>query len=179
MSFLLCRSLLCQGLPGCGATIAQRLARYGLGQSLTEACGFAMLPARSAALALWRDDLRKCLRNGPARYLGRRCIALARNIPDTFPDPAVVALYAQPLTSPLTSILPGMYTLDAHPPCADLHMLARLCERHFGWDQDLLLEKFEQFVWPAVALQTIIREIKTIQHGHGFAGSDEGVPLVC
>lgn len=79
------------------------------------------------------------------------------NIPDSFPNADIVHLYTHPNTSHV--LQDDMYTFHSNPSHIDLGDLTRLCERHFGWDADEILWKFERYVWPAIALRLAVSEL--------------------
>ncbi|KZP18881.1 hypothetical protein FIBSPDRAFT_955849 [Athelia psychrophila] len=74
------------GISGCRASLASRVALYGLGDQLL---GIAMCHSGSdldGALAGWRDDLRRALCDDPKNIIGRRCGSIASKINSTFPS---------------------------------------------------------------------------------------------
>src|SRR5271170_6918262 len=87
------------GLRNCGPLIAHGLARYGLGDALIEAAESLSPHELNIYLVQWREALCTVLRTDSEGYIGRRCVTLARSVPDAFPDPAVLCAYVMPLTS--------------------------------------------------------------------------------
>ena len=80
---------------------------------------------------MWRQDLRNVLLADPAGHLGQRYSAMANTITDDFPNPHVVNLYANPLTTSSNGG-PDPPRLDSTK--FDITKLVALCERYFLWD---------------------------------------------
>ena len=58
-------------MAGCGTVIAQKLAQYGLGDSLLAAAETSTPEELTAFLLTWREDLRTVLRMDPVGHLGQ------------------------------------------------------------------------------------------------------------
>ncbi|KAF8988058.1 PIN domain-like protein, partial [Hymenopellis radicata] len=84
------------GLKGCGGAIANGLARTGLGDVLRDAFHEKSRADFIAFCTTWRVMLARELATNASGMLPSCCPVLARRIPDTFPDYAVVQSYAAP-----------------------------------------------------------------------------------
>ncbi|KAF9037846.1 PIN domain-like protein, partial [Hymenopellis radicata] len=84
------------GLKGCGGAIAAGLACTSLGDDLREAV-YKLSPVDfSVFCQAWRVELAYELATNASGMLPSRCPGLAKKIPATFPNYAVVKLYAAP-----------------------------------------------------------------------------------
>ncbi|TFK78462.1 hypothetical protein K466DRAFT_606964 [Polyporus arcularius HHB13444] len=80
-----------QGLQNCGVKTARGLARYGLGDTLLDCINNAEDDTTLvSALAAWRQDVCRYLRDDPDKSIGQCRHALAQNISKDFPAPAVM-----------------------------------------------------------------------------------------
>lgn len=140
------------GVPGCGAALASRVALYGLGDQLLDIATHNSGSDLDGALAGWRDELRRVLRNDPQNLIGRRCGSIASKISNTFPSPVILRAYANPLTSSLAQHVPQ---LTACQP--DLVGLASFCFHHFGWSPGVIHAKFQKHLWPGVCVQALLQ----------------------
>ncbi|OBZ73129.1 Flap endonuclease GEN 1 [Grifola frondosa] len=154
------------GLRGFGHRISRGLACYGLGTDLFE----ATVSLEDAALTLflhgWRNNLRWLLCSDPNGYLGRRHVALASTIPDTFPTVDILRAYVYPATSSPEALLDVGF---CGAISFDLARLARTCEQYFTWGDNVtnLLKKFEKMVWPGVVLRLLMAEcVITLERAH-------------
>ncbi|KAG0699190.1 hypothetical protein DFH29DRAFT_1081424 [Suillus ampliporus] len=103
------------GVQGCGKLIAAALARCGFGDRLLE-----------AASSLSREELEKWLP------------ALAKKIPDDFPDVDILLFY----TNPITSETEGKPTREIKKE-PDIGKIAGLCELYFEWGvKDVIIKRF-------------------------------------
>ncbi|KAH9916010.1 uncharacterized protein B0H18DRAFT_1124551 [Fomitopsis serialis] len=130
------------GLIGCGSTIAHGLARCGFGDSLY-----------NAARTLPRSELRAFLR--------QEYTALAKKIPEDFPDIDVLLSYTNPVTSESEAASKGrvpkitMLDWEKEP---DLGKIAGLCEMYFEWGvKETIMKRFRTILWPAVVLRILRR----------------------
>lgn len=109
-------------------------------------------------LARWRDQIQSELRSDSRHYLGRKHPRLADILPNTFPDPIVLAYY----TNPLISTSSRNSTLWwSNPP--DVSKLATLCELYFGWD---IVNRFQTVLWPGACAAAL-----RISIGSGSTGT--------
>lgn len=141
-----------EGLPNCGIRTATGLARAGLGKRLV--CGLSGLSRREsrAFLETWRTALRSELRTNASGHLPHRYPQLAENVPDDFPDLAVINLYR----SPVISELEVGRSLDFHPPRLDI--LARFAEDHFGWGDSVgILTHFADQLFAGLVVRELAR----------------------
>ncbi|EDR05078.1 uncharacterized protein LACBIDRAFT_303869 [Laccaria bicolor S238N-H82] len=144
--------------PGCGMTTAYSLARAGFGDELLHATKTCPPPELEQSLEKWRNRLRMALRYNDAGHLSRRQVALSNSVPNTFPDPRILALYV----NPITSWSPGQKlpnTAAWVPREVNLTKLAALCERSFTWGtSDGILSCFQEHVWPGMTLYRLVEE---------------------
>lgn len=97
-----------------------------------------------AFLIGWREDLKNTLSLNPDDILGARYPSLAASIPDNFPDPSILQLYANPITSENDpDFKPDTAMWVSRLP--DTAALAVLCQQLFGWDD--ILDRFSTKVW--------------------------------
>lgn len=140
------------GISGCGASLASRVALYGLGDQLLD---IAMCHSGSdldGALAGWRDDLRRAFRDDPKNIIGRRFGSIASKIDSTFLSTIILHAYANPLTSALSQHVPQL-----NPCRPDLIGLASFCFHRFGWSPRVIHAKFEKHLWRGVCVQTLLQ----------------------
>ncbi|KAJ7442236.1 PIN domain-like protein, partial [Mycena galericulata] len=115
-----------QGLVGCSEHVAYTLARRGLGDPLLLAVQTRGSRELDAFLNVWRCALRQEL----TQALGS--LSIATPVPDTFPDPVVLELYARPVTS-WSFGRPGVDASSWSPLLPDVISIVRLCENCFAW----------------------------------------------
>lgn len=145
-----------EGLPGCGPGTAHALAKAGFGDTLLQAAKTLPKEKLSAFLDAWRDEVRAELKSNSRGLLGSKKAALAKSFPDTFPDPVVLSLYANPLTSESTNRPCALsYKWEREP---DLGKLAALCERKFEWGvRPLIVKRFRTVIWEPMVLRILRR----------------------
>ena len=147
------------GLPGCGPKTAHALAKCGFGDSLYEA---ALTNPRHDLLNFlkdWREDLRHELRTNSQGHLGRKYVALARNLPDSFPDIDILLSYTNPITSETEPSARNQHSItwDREP---DLGRLANICELYFEWGvKPIILKRFRTVIWPSAVLRILRRQV--------------------
>lgn len=125
---------------------------YGLGDQLLDIAIRNDGSDIDGALAGWRDDLRRVLRQDPQNLIGRRCGSIASKISSTFPNLVILRAYAIPLTSALSQDVPQL------TPCQpDLIGLASFCFHRFGWSPRVIHAKFQKHVWHGVCVQTLLQ----------------------
>ena len=147
------------GLPGCGPKTAHALAKCGFGDSLYEAA--LTNPRRDLLNFLkdWREDLRHELRTNSQGHLGRKYVALAKNVPDSFPDIDILLSYTNPITSETESSARNLLSItwDREP---DLGRLANICELYFEWGvKPIILKRFRTVIWPSAVLRVLRRQV--------------------
>ncbi|OBZ78714.1 Flap endonuclease GEN 1 [Grifola frondosa] len=128
--------------------------------------GNRLMPLLRLFLHGWRNNLRWLLCSDPNGYLGRRHVALASTIPDTFPTVDILRAYVYPATSSPEALLDVGF---CGAISFDLARLARTCEQYFTWGDNVtnLLKKFEKMVWPGVVLRLLMAEcVITLERAH-------------
>ena len=144
------------GVPGCGARIAHGLARHGLGRSLRELLVSYSGTLREKHLATWRNTLREELRSDSGGFLGRTFPKVADNVSDKFPDPKVIELYTNPLTSWSSRYTGPVPNVSIWIPCEPkVHEISVFCKEHFSWDTPYLSKKFASLLWSGIAFRMI------------------------
>ncbi|EDR00271.1 uncharacterized protein LACBIDRAFT_314471 [Laccaria bicolor S238N-H82] len=140
------------GLPGCGIVTATKLASTALATDLLAAAEAMTETQLDVYLAKWRHQLRKVLATNPRHNLPRHCTTLATKVPENFPNPHVVHLYANPVTSWSHGGI-GPNLGDLSPQFPDTEKLAFHCERLFGWGRTII-DKFYSNIWPGYCIRT-------------------------
>lgn len=90
-------------------------------------------------------------------FLPKRCVALAKSIPEDFPDPEIIRLYTNPITSESKgrTLQQLRFDWDKEP---DIGELARFCELHFEWGyKEMILKRFRTVMWPPMVLRLLRR----------------------
>jgi hypothetical protein len=156
------------GLARCGPKIALGLARAGLGDRLLEKVQTCTAEDMPAFLDTWREDLRTELRTNASGYLGKKCVALSKTVPDDFPDPIVLRSYTHPITTESEAERKGTRPKDikwgGEP---SISAIAGVCELYFEWGvRDVIIKRFRTVVWPAAVLR-ILRQIVTAKDASG------------
>ncbi|KAG1785019.1 PIN domain-like protein, partial [Suillus plorans] len=137
-----------KGLPGCGRETALGLARcVDAGVLRAAVCGNNL----DGPLQQWRDTARYHLVDDPTGKMGRSHPALARSLPDSFPDPCIINLYAQPAVTPITK-LPILQS----PAPPDIAPLASLVQQLLGWESKKVVSTFRSTIWPVVVLHEVL-----------------------
>jgi hypothetical protein len=86
--------------------------------------------------------------------MGRSHPALARSLPNSFPDPCIVNLYAQPTVTPITE-LPVLQS----PAPPDIAPLASLVQQLLGWESKKVISTFRSTIWPVVVLHEVLEDL--------------------
>jgi len=103
-------------------------------------------------LISWHEDLKNTLSLNPDDILGARYPSLAASIPEDFPDPSILQLYANPITSENDpGFKPDAVMWVSKLP--DTAVLAVLCQQLFGWDN--ILDRFSTKVWNGQCVQEL------------------------
>ena len=142
------------GIHGCGIDIAQKLAHYGLGDTLLQAA--TTLPILEFVMIFcvkWRNEVCQTLTLDPLGILQRKYRELAHTIQMTmdFPNPFAIANYLGPLTSWSNDQPSFDGIMSSRQP--DVTTIARFCIQHFSWPVETLLNKMRG-VWTAVAVRS-------------------------
>ncbi|KAG1736213.1 hypothetical protein EDB19DRAFT_1722291 [Suillus lakei] len=142
------------GVQGCGKLIAAGLARCGFGDQLLEAAGSLSREELEEWLDTWRDEVREELRTNKSGLIGSKKPALAKKIPDDFPDVDILLSYTNPITSETEGEPTRDITWEQEP---DIGKVAALCELYFEWGvKDVIIKRFRTVLWPS-AVQRILR----------------------
>jgi len=142
------------GIHGCGNDIAQKLAHYGLGDTLLQAATtLPLLEFMMIFCVKWHDEVCQTLTLDPLGILQCKHCELAHTIQMTtdFPNPFTIASYLNPLTSWSNDQLSFDGIVSSHQP--DVMTIAQFCMQHFSWSVETLLDKMHG-VWTAVAVQS-------------------------
>ncbi|PPR07281.1 hypothetical protein CVT26_012441 [Gymnopilus dilepis] len=144
------------GFPGCGSVLASALASGPLAAPLFSAVLSRTRDDLLVFLKEWRADLQDELANNRSGKLGRKYPALAARLPENFPDPDVLRLYCFPVTSRSNGGVPASASTWLLPRVPDTARLASLCERHFGWRQNLV-PRFISNVWDGHLIRHLMK----------------------
>ncbi|KAG1817022.1 PIN domain-like protein [Suillus variegatus] len=140
-----------KGLPGCGRETALGLACcVDAGVLRAAVCGNNL----DGPLQQWWDTARYHLVDDPTGKMGRSHPALARSLPDSFPDPCIINLYAQPAVTPITK-LPILQS----PAPPDIAPLASLVQQLLGWESKKVVSTFRSTIWPVVVLHEVLEDL--------------------
>ncbi|KAG7446076.1 uncharacterized protein BT62DRAFT_932425 [Guyanagaster necrorhizus] len=148
------------GLPSCGIKTAYALARAGLATSLYEAATTFPRSELSEFLVIWRKELIEELRTDLHRCIGRKMGALAKSVPDSFPNIDILLAYTHPITS-RSEGKPDYYAdISWTRKEPQIPALAGLCEFYFEWGfKELIIKRFRTLIWPGIALRALRRYI--------------------
>jgi len=80
--------------------------------------------------------------------------ALARSLPDSFPDPHIINLHAQPAVTPITK-LPILQS----PALPDIAPLASFVQQLLGWESKKVISTFHSMIWPVVVLHEVLEDL--------------------
>ncbi|KAF8238563.1 hypothetical protein L208DRAFT_1421146 [Tricholoma matsutake] len=120
-----------KGLHSCGTRVAYSLAHSGLGDSLLQAACSSGPHQLMCFLVQWCLKLWEELMTNASGHLARKQPSLARKVPATFPNQAILLQYANPCTSWTESTPPNISCWT--PGQIDLGNAALLCEQFFPW----------------------------------------------
>ena len=153
------------GLPGCGVVTATRLVSTALATDLLAAAEVMTETQLEVYLTTWRRQLRTVLATNPRHNLPRHCTTLATKVPEKFPDPHIVHLYANPVTSWSRGGI-GPDLGDLSPQFPDTEKLAFHCERLFGWGT-AIVDKFYSHIWPGYCIRTF-SQVRSSSYEHSM-----------
>ena len=139
------------GIPGCGPKVACEAARAGFGHDL-----FKIDAKDAAALRQWRERLEHELRCNESGYFRTRHKSL--QIPENFPDKAVLYYYIHPVVSNQQQI--ERYRTHIRWGQSDVPGLRRFSARAFEWRGYAGLRHFVRVMAPALVGQRLA-------HGQG------------
>lgn len=146
----------------CGVTTAHALARCGFGDSLYEAAVNLDRDDLEEFLIAWRHELREELRTNSKGEIGRKQVALAKSIPESFPDIDILLSYVRPITSESMGRESNntRITWSREP---DLAKLAATCEFYFEWGyKEAIIKRFRTVIWHSVVLRILRRAVLDI-----------------
>ena len=146
----------------CGVTTAHALARCGFGDSLYEAAINLDRDDLEEFLVAWRHELREELRTNSKGEIGRKQVALAKSIPESFPDIDILLSYVRPITSESMGRESNntKITWSREP---DLAKLAATCEFYFEWGyKEAIIKRFRTVIWHSVVLRILRRVVLDI-----------------
>ena len=150
------------GLPGCGPTIAHKLAQSDLAGTLFRATLGLPREALSEFLADWRKKLIYQLTFDSNGLLGRKHPAVAQKVSSKFPSIDILLLYADPVTSWTADIIPDSSQWSMRQP--DLPAIGLLCEKSFSWGTSgQMIARFQQNVWRGIVMRYLLQVIDLIQ----------------
>ncbi|KAG8952319.1 hypothetical protein FRC04_004747 [Tulasnella sp. 424] len=160
-----------EGVKGCGKLIAQGLARCGFGDSLINAF-LSMEPADfDVFLTSWRAELVHELKTNSRGIVGKKYAALAKKVPDDFPDVEVLRSYVTPVTSESR----GKEVDDRKWWSRDMDIaeVAACCEMFFEWGvKEIIIKRFRTVLWPG-ACNRILRQAAREQDTRGRSSDDD------
>lgn len=107
----------------------------------------------------WRDEFRNELLNDPQGRLGRTYPSLAKQIPNNFPEPEILKLYCQPLTSQRDHMFAPNISAWHVPGIPSTEELAPLCDSLFGWGPEIL-KHMANHVWEGQFVRQLIQVFK-------------------
>jgi len=146
----------------CGVTTAHALARCGFGDSLYEAAVNLDRDDLEEFLVAWRHELREELRTNSKGEIGRKQVALAKSITESFPDIDILLSYVRPITSESMGRESNntRITWSREP---DLAKLAATCEFYFEWGyKEAIIKRFRTVIWHSVVLRILRRAVLDI-----------------
>ncbi|KAI1790600.1 hypothetical protein LXA43DRAFT_946919 [Ganoderma leucocontextum] len=145
------------GLRGCGVQTAHGLAKAGFGDTLLRAARTLSRDDLEAFLVGWREDIRKELKTNAKGCLQRKCVALAKTIPEDFPDVELVLAYTNPVTSEAKGRAHRNANVDWDKE-PDLGRIAGLCEMYFEWGvREVIIKRFRTVLWLSAVLRILRR----------------------
>jgi len=147
------------GLMRCGVTTAHGLAKCGFGDSLYEAAVNLEREDLEEFLVTWREELRQELRTNSQKVIGRKQVALAKSIPEDFPDIDILLSYVKPITSESMGRESNNLKLTwSKEP--DVAKLAAVCEFYFEWGyKEAIIKRFRTVIWHSIVLRILRRAI--------------------
>lgn len=123
------------GLRGCGKQTAYRIAQRGSGRDTP----YHPLSARD-----WRQSLGAIFSD---RNLTARERTVLSTMPDAFPDPVILDLYQQPITSYPTTEKPLILQNRILRDQASIGPLRNACINELRWNAGEVLKAFRNHVW--------------------------------
>ncbi|KAF9526067.1 hypothetical protein CPB83DRAFT_506722 [Crepidotus variabilis] len=155
------------GLMRCGVTTAAALARCGFGDTLYEAAMNLERDVLLDFLVMWREELKQELKTNSKGEIGRKQAALAKSIPDTFPNIDVLLSYVKPITSQTMGRESNnvKITWGKEP---DVAKLAGVCEMYFEWGyKEAIMKRFRTVMWHSVVLRILRRAVLDLDERGG------------
>ena len=144
-------------MQGCGKLISTALACCGFGDQLLEAARSLDRDELEKWLVTWRGQVRDELRMNKSGLIGSKKPALAKKIPDDFPNLEILLSYTNPITSETEGKSTCEVTWEREP---DIGKIAGLCELYFEWGvKDIIVKRFRTVLWPSVVLRILRRSV--------------------
>lgn len=98
--------------------------------------------------------------------LGKKYAALAKKVPEDFPDVDVLLSYTHPVTSESEAAAKGRAPKNTRIDWEkepDLGRIAGLCEMYFEWGvKEIIVKRFRTVLWPAAVLR-ILRRVALLE----------------
>jgi hypothetical protein len=145
------------GLPGCGAKMACRLALTEFSQQLFDAGKTLAGTELEQFMVSWCNDLRTELSTNEQGLLPWRNQRLASHIDDTFQPLLAVKLYTDPAVTGTTGhVMPDCESWK--PRCVDATMLQRFCTEKFARASESQRRHILQKVaWPRMYVRRLLQ----------------------
>jgi holliday junction resolvase YEN1 len=134
------------GIPNCGPKIACEAARAGFGYEL-----FKINHKDTTALKAWRNKLESELHTNQSKFFRTRHKTL--QIPETFPDQAVLYYYIHPVVSNSKQIEKYRQEIQWRPP--NIQELRRFTAKAFDWRGSTGQKHFVRCTVPALLVQRL------------------------
>ena len=135
------------GIPGCGIKIACQAARAGFG---TDLCQISRKD--QAGLEQWREKLAHELKTNEHEFF--RCKHKALEIPETFPDTAVLGYYTHPVVSSSEKVSQILLSITWDSPL-DISGLRLFVADAFEWQNLSGAKKFVRGLAPALLVHQL------------------------
>lgn len=163
-----------EGLARCGTVISHGLAKCGFGETLYQAARDLNRDELQTFLGHWRRDIRHELRTNSQGHIGKKHPALAKSIPETFPDIDILLSYTNPVTSESMGKAKNnlQLTWSKEP---NLGKLAATCEFYFEWGyREAIIKRFRSVIWHSAILRILRRTVLDLDAGR--IANEEVVP---
>ncbi|PBK88144.1 hypothetical protein ARMGADRAFT_1034114 [Armillaria gallica] len=146
---------LCVLADRCGQKTAHAFCQTSLGNKLFTAVTIMGPTALDNFLIGWQTRLQSELINPMIPGVSRHP-ALANKLPDDFPNPQILRLYALPVTS-----WSGEHALPNailwKPPLPDIACITTFCDKFFHWESYIWLKHLRKNIWPGIIIHSLYR----------------------
>ncbi|KAL8682070.1 MAG: hypothetical protein Q9186_001859 [Xanthomendoza sp. 1 TL-2023] len=139
------------GIPGCGIKTACEAARAGFGQDLCQ-----LTRSDTVGFNQWRERLEYELRVNESGFFRAKHNALARAIPDSFPDRTVLRYYTNPAVSKPDQVIRLRNEIDWEGNL-DVTGLRNFVAEAFEWQNLAGAKKFIRGLAPAMMVDRLCR----------------------